>query len=87
MTAQDKEGSIDLTTGDNENSFTYSAQELMRRETVQPGHAMDEIQEEGEEKEEKDNEGGDEGEGDEEKDEEEKEDKEIKEDNIEEEEI
>ena len=78
MTAQDKEGSIDLTTGDNENSFTYSAQELMRRETVQPNHAMEEIREEGEEK---DNEegAGDDGEGDEDK--EEKEEKEEKDEN------
>ena len=61
VTAQDNEGSIDLTTGDNENSFSYSAQELMRRETIQPTHAMDDIAE-------RENEGdGDEGEGDEEK--------------------
>ena len=43
VTAQDHEGSIDLTIGDNENSFGYSAQELMRRETINPTHNMEDI--------------------------------------------
>ena len=43
MTAQDHEGTLDLTSGDNENAFSYSAQEMMRRETIQPSHTMDGI--------------------------------------------
>lgn len=75
VTAKDNEGSIDLTTGDNENSFTYSAQELMRRETHAPSHQMEGIAEreneegaedqdegEGEEREEKPEDGGEDGE-------------------------
>lgn len=43
VTAQDHEGTLDLTSGDNENAFSYSAQEMMRRETIQPTHDMDGI--------------------------------------------
>ena len=58
VTAQDHEGTLDLTSGDNENAFSYSAQEMMRRETMQPENGMEQIAEgDGEE-------GNEDGEGD-----------------------
>ena len=49
VTAQDKEGTVDLTTPDGAASFSLTTADKARRETVVPSHNMDKIDEENDE--------------------------------------